>query len=349
MVEYQLKIKQREIYPRCRVNLGFFQSLLDNRDIHTNGCPGLFLYTALCSCVSPRKNRVQFAETSFAIDPGEWVCPVGELMDVLRLNTRRQLLDTLWVMQNRNLLQYTLLDRGNMVKYKINGWERTNHVLTSDCPNQNEISFFFLPAVTAAELISSVKCSEMDILLDLWFSAVYQDRRVKGSYSSPLVFFRNDTPSATVTYDMLSQRWGLSKGKVQHILQKFENLGYIALHGSAGRPEILIYLADGLGAIFHVSDIMLDKDDLPMSMWVDFPVAANDLPGLGDMAAQKIRDILSLQGATCGNCRQCTHKLYPLLESPKNREGQIGFRMEIMCGWNTPLYTFDLFLLPNKN
>lgn len=349
MPNYQLEIKQRESYPRCRVNLGFFQSLLANRDIHTNGCPGLFLYAALCSCVSPRKNRIQFTETSFAIDPGEWVCPINELMDVLRLSKRRQLLDALWVMQNRSLLQYTLLDRGNIIKYKINGWKHTNHVLASDCPNQYEISFFFLPAATAAELVSSVKCSEMDILLDLWFSAVYQDGRVKGSYSSPLFFFRSDDPSAMVTYDMLSRRWGLSKAKVQHILQKLENLGYIALHGSAGRPEMMIYLADRLSAIFHVSDIMLDKDDLPMTMWIDFSLTANNLPGLGDIAAQKVWNLLSLQGVSCGSCRQCTHKLYPLPENTKNQEGQIGFRMEIMCGWNTPLYTFDLFLLPEKN
>ena len=132
-----------------------------------------------------------------------------------------------------------------------------------------------------------------------------------------------------VTYDMLSRRWGISKAKVHRILQKLENLGYIALHGSAGRPEMMIYLADGLSAIFHVSDIMLDKDDLPMTMWVDFSLAANDLPGLGDIAAQKVWN--------------------PLPENTKNQEGQIGFRMEIMCGWNTPLYTFDLFLLPEKN
>ena len=107
-----------------------------------------------------------------------------------------------------------------------------------------------------------------------------------------------------VTYDMLSRRWGLSKAKVQHILQKLENLGYIALHGSAGRPEMMIYLADGLSAIFHVSDIMLDKDDLPMTMWIDFSLTANNLPGLGDIAAQKVWNLLSLQGVSCGSCRQ---------------------------------------------
>ena len=55
MPNYQLEIKQRESYPRCRVNLGFFQSLLANRDIHTNGCPGLFCMRPYAPVSAPER------------------------------------------------------------------------------------------------------------------------------------------------------------------------------------------------------------------------------------------------------------------------------------------------------
>ena len=64
---------------------------------------------------------------------------------------------------------------------------------TTTAPGQKETGFFFLPAATAADLISMGRCSEMDIILDLWLSAVYNDQRVQGSFTGPVAYFRNGT------------------------------------------------------------------------------------------------------------------------------------------------------------
>ena len=43
------------------------------------------------------------------------------------------------------------------------------------------------------ELVSMGKCSEMDIILDLWMHTIYNDEQVQGSAVGPVVYFRNCT------------------------------------------------------------------------------------------------------------------------------------------------------------
>lgn len=47
------------------------------------------------------------------------------------------------------------------------------------------MGFFFLPVSAAAEWISAKTCSEMDIVLDLWISTIYNDKQVQGSEILP--------------------------------------------------------------------------------------------------------------------------------------------------------------------
>ena len=96
------------------------------------------------------------------------------------------MLDTL---QKQHLISYTLLGRGNVVKYKILHWARHNSALEYNAPCQKDTGFFFLPVSVALELVSSARCSEMDIVLDLWVSAVYNDTQVQGSEVGPVATF----------------------------------------------------------------------------------------------------------------------------------------------------------------
>ena len=48
----------------------------------------------------------------------------------------------------------------------------------------------------------------MDIVLDLWVSAIYNDNQVQGSDLGPVVYFRNGTGNPLVTYTELAARWG---------------------------------------------------------------------------------------------------------------------------------------------
>lgn len=89
-----------------------------------------------------------------------------------------------------------------------------------------------------------------------------------------------------------------------------------------------------------------------MVMCVKFPMVQNDLPGVGDMMAEKVLRILRLQGINCPKCSRCTYKLSPITQRPEKQTGSthsVGFRMDILCSWNNPLYSFDLILYPGDD
>ncbi len=145
-------------------------------------------------------------------------------------------------LQKRNLITFTTLSRGNVVKYKITVWNIHNTVLDYNCPCQKETGFFFLALTTANTLLSSEHCSEMDIVLDLWLCAIYNDVQVEGSGLGPVVYLRNGTGNPLVSYRELAERWGIGKTTVSRILKKLEAKGYLSLITFPGRSGTVIYL-----------------------------------------------------------------------------------------------------------
>ena len=219
--DYQRKIKQIVDYPRCRVHRQFFQALIFDRSIRTNnGCSGLFYYAVLCSYTNFRTSYRQIGGLSYTVYPGEWVCTLNELSEWLRVRTKRHALKILDNLQSRHLIEYSLLGRDKMVRYHIKSWRRHNTALDYNCPCQKDTGFYFLPISTATDLISAGRCSEMDILLDLWISAIYNDERVQGSFSGPVVYFRNGSGSPQLSYADLAARWGISKATIRRVLRK---------------------------------------------------------------------------------------------------------------------------------
>ena len=61
-----------------------------------------------------------------------------------------------------------------------------------------------MPTVVVTELVSAGRCSEMNILLDLWMSAVYNDSQVQGSEIGLVVYFRNGTGSPLAAYSEMT-------------------------------------------------------------------------------------------------------------------------------------------------
>lgn len=186
MPKYQLQIKQVVDYPRCRIYREFIHKLINDRSIRINGGSGLFHFTVLCSYANFRTSYRRIDGISYTVSPGEWVCTVKELSCWFRTRFHRQALSMLDTLQKQHLISYTLLGRGNVVKYKILHWARHNSALEYNAPCQKDTGFFFLPVSVALELVSSARCSEMDIVLDLWVSAVYNDTQVQGSEVGPV-------------------------------------------------------------------------------------------------------------------------------------------------------------------
>lgn len=334
MPEYQLQIKQVVDYPRCRIYRQFVHRLMADRSIRTSGGSGLFYFTVLCSYANFRTSYRRIDGISYTIYPGEWVCTLKEVSQWFRTRFQCQAFTVLEQLQKQHLITFQRLDRGNVIRYKICDWARHNTVLEYNAPCQKDTGFFFLPVSIVTDLISTSRCSEMDIILDLWVSAVYNDNQVQGSDLGPVVYFRNGTGNPLVAYTELAVRWGLSRATVGRVLKKLAALDYISLMSFPGRHGSVIYLKNYLSTMFEISDVMVDKEEVAMTLNIrlELPdesgssqntpiieheiVVSNELNSVSkshiEIIIQKMAQILMAQGISCFGCPLSRYKLYPL-------------------------------------
>lgn len=374
MPTYQLQIKQIVDYPRCRIYRQFVHRLMADRSIRTSGGSGLFYFTVLCSYANFRTSYRRIDGISYTIYPGEWVCTLKEVSQWFRTRFQCQALTVLEQLQKQHLITFQTLDRGNVIRYKICDWAQHNTVLEYNAPCQKDTGFFFLPVSVATDLISTSHCSEMDIILDLWVSAVYNDNQVQGSDLGPVVYFRNGTGNPLVTYTELAVRWGLSRATVGRVLKKLAALDYISLMSFPGRHGSVVYLKNYLSTMFEISDVMVDKEEVAMTLNIhlELPdesgssqntpsiehevIVSNELNSVSkshiEIIIQKMAQILMAQGISCFGCPLSRYKLYPLSGDcredllPRAREqSTLCFGLSILCG-NRQVTTFELTLSP---
>lgn len=374
MSDYLLEIKQIVDYPRCRIYRQFIQTLINDRSIRTSGGSGLFHYTVLCSYANFRTSYHRIDGISYTVYPGEWVCSLKELSQWFRTRFQNEALKILDNLQAKHLIEYILLNRGRVVKYKIRDWKKHNTVLDYNCPCQKDTGFFFMPYATAMELLSTGKASEMDVILDLWLSAIYNDPQVYGSNIGPVAYFRNGTGSPITSYGDLSKRWGLSKPTVGRVLKKLVHMNYISLMTFQGRTGSVIYLQNYLSTMFQISDVSIDKEEVAMVLHIPVSLPADkqqqtdqilehgvivseDLCSVSEKHIQpiihEVEKVLAAQEVSCYRCPKSTYKLLPLSDDcwevilPRNLdEKAIRFNLQIYCGSDKILYTFAMTLSP---
>ena len=374
MPTYQLEIKQVVDYPRCRIYRQFIRRLMDDRSIRVSGGSGLFYFTALCSYTNFRTSYRRIDGISYTVYPGEWVCTLKELSQWFRTRFQCQALVILEQLQARHLIVFQTLGRGNVIRYKICDWARHNTVLEYNAPCQKDTGFFFLPVSIVTDFVSSGRCSEMDIVLDLWVSAAYNDSQVQGSDLGPVAYFRNGTGNPLVAYSELAARWGLSRATVGRILKKLAVMDYISLMAFPGRHGSVIYLKNYLSTMFEVSDVMVDKEEVAMTLNIrlELPeeacagqepqvqehevIVSDELNSVSkthiELIIQKMAQILMAQGISCFGCPLSRYKLYPLSDGcrevllPRTREsGSARFGLSVLCG-NRQTASFELTLSP---
>ena len=374
MPEYQLQIKQVVDYPRCRIYRQFVHRLMADRSIRTSGGSGLFYFTVLCSYANFRTSYRRIDGISYTIYPGEWVCTLKEVSQWFRTPYQCQAFTVLEQLQKQHFITFQTLDRGNVIRYKICDWARHNTVLEYNAPCQKDTGFFFLPVSVVTDLISTSRCSEMDIILDLWVSAVYNDNQVQGSDLGPVVYFRNGTGNPLVAYTELAVRWGLSRATVGRVLKKLAALDYISLMSFPGRHGSVVYLKNYLSTMFEISDVMVDKEEVAMTLNIhlELPdesgssqntpsiehevIVSNELNSVSkshiEIIIQKMAQILMAQGISCFGCPLSRYKLYPLSGDcredllPRAREqSTLCFGLSILCG-NRQVTAFELTLSP---
>lgn len=238
-------------------------------------------------------------------------------------------------------------------------------MLDYNCPCQKKTGFFFLPVSTDIKLVGTVRCSEMDILLNLWLSAVHRDEQVQGSFDGPVAYLHNGTGFPLVSYSELAQRRGLSKATVGRVLRKLERVGHIAVLTFPGKHRTAICLQNYLSTMFQISDVMVDKDEVAMSL--NIQISTPDVePGESlicvsngpvivskpheEIAAQKALQLLALQRVGCAKYPWMTYKLYPLSRDSQGiveRDTVVRrFRMDVLCPGGMPAYTFEISTRP---
>ncbi len=378
-MDYQLEIKQIVDYPRCRIYREFIRSLMEDRDIRTNGSSYLFYYMTLCSYANFRSSYRRIEGISYLVGPGEWVCKVSELSEWFRTRFQHQALSILDYLQKQNYITYTRLGRNNLIKFCITGWKQHNTALDYNYPCLKDVGFFFFPVAAVHELISMGKCSEMDIVLDLWIHAIYNDEQVQGSELGPVVYFRNCTGSPLTNYSDLALRWGISKATVSRILNKLQNKEYLSLVSFTGRYGSVIYLCSYLSTMFNISDVMIDKEEISMTFQVplhipdDLPLpeteavtngqitiieAENSVSGQDACVSkphiaevvQKVAQILAAQGISCCECPKTQYNVIKAKRSlaflSDCRKGIFKYSLQIACPDGKMSYRFELTLTP---
>ena len=373
-MNYQLEIKQIVDYPRCRIYRDFLRTLMKDSDIRTNGSSYLFYYMILCSYANFRTSYLRFEGITYLLGPGEWICKTSELSEWFRTRFQHQAVSILDFLQEQHYITYTKLGRGNLIKFSITGWYKNNTSLNYNYPCQKDVGFFFFPVASVHELISIGKCSEMDIVLDLWIHAIYNDEQVQGSEIGPVVYFRNCTGNPLISYTELGLRWGISKTTVGRILAKLQNKEYLSLVSFTGKHGSVIYLCNYLSTMFSISDVMIDKEEVSMIFQVPLHIGdTNDSPNTSikdeqividdtpycvssrsscvseshiRMMVKKLAGILAAQGISCCECPNTQYKLYRLSDC---KDSKSIYSFEIYCPNGNTTYRFELTLSANPS
>lgn len=375
MSNYELQIKQVVDYPLCRMYRQFVQSLIKDRNIRLNGGSGLFYYTVLCSYANFRVSYRHIDGIRHVVKPGEWIVTVKELSGLLRTRFQHQVYSVLDELQAHHLIQYTVLNRSKIIKYTICNWNKHNTVLDYTCPCQKESGFFFVPVRIAKTLISGENCSEMDMLLDLWISTVFNDPHVKGSDIGPVVYLRNGTGYPLLNYNDLALRWNVSRATAGRMVKHLEELKYIKVIAFPGRKGSVIYLENYLSTMFHISDVLIDKEEVAMvlNIKISLPekeeenvevetfdhtvIVSDSVSSVSKTQIQiilnKMANVLNSQGLACFRCPKSSYILSSLSDDcignslvPLNRVPDIRFGVSICCGDDKPIRKFELTLTP---
>ena len=361
-MDYQLELKQIVDFPRCRIYRDFIQTLITDKSIRTTGNSFLFYYLVLCSYANYRISYRQMESITYTVSPGEWVCTIAELQIWFRCRFHHQALSILKFFEEQGYISYTVLGKSKIIKYKILDWPKDNTILEYNFPCKKNAGFFFFPIAKVHELISIGKCSEMDILLDLWIHAVYNDPSVSCSDSGPVVYYRNNTGNPLTSFHTLGERWGQSKASVSRLLKKLENRKLITLISFKGKYGSVIYLNTYLSVMFSVSDVMIDKEEIAMKMQLpihipeeseelcvsetitdeQITVPENDscVP-ISHMKyiIQKVVEMLNTQGIPCCHCPKTKYILSPF-SACKDILNQ--YTLNIICPYGNTAYRFEL-------
>ena len=362
-MKYSLEVKQLVRFPYCRIYRSFIEQITADHSLRKHGDGLLFYYIVLFSLANYRTSYRNLDGTQYTIHAGEWVARNVELCAKMGFKYHHQLHRVLESLQNRKLINYIDYPKKKIVKFKILTWAKTNTTLDYNAPCQKDLGFFFFPVDSVAELINTGKCSEADILLDMWLHTVFNDTDVMGSDTAPIVYFRDGSGKPLQNYSALASRWGISKTSVHRILKKLEEKQLITVLSFPGKIGSVIYLRNYLSTMFCVSDLAPTQEEISVKLSIHLAEHIEDLSngveaGTFDSVTlnakcvpnPNIRRILeNTRKALFSSglkCSACPHALYRLSSLSDCTDGQYRYDLAIQCAGDGPNYHFSLSLRP---
>ena len=143
--------------------------------------------------------------------------------------------------------------------------------------------------------------------------------------------------------------------------------GYLQLAAFPGTHGTTIYLQNYLSTMFQISDIVVDKEEIAMSLGIKLelqeetalttaaPSGSNEAGSVSEMnrhrIERKMREILVAQGLPCASCAKSKYMLLPLSDDcevtiegvpPLHR----WLQLVVTCGDAQEVYHFELRLHP---
>ena len=211
----------------------------------------------------------------------------------------------------------------------------------------------------------------MDVILDLWIHAVYNDSSVLGSDSGPLSITGIIPEIPLPALMNWVERWSLSKASVSRLLKKLEEKNTLHLSHLQENTESVIYLNNYLSVMFNISDVMIDKEEIAMKM--QLPIHVPEEITIEDSASvsvsetvtdsqitvtkndscvpdshmkfivQKVAELLDSQGIPCCHCSKTRYILSPLSAC---KDIFNTFTLNIICPYGNAAYRFELSVSP---
>ena len=386
-MKYQIKLQQLVSYSRCRIYRKFIHTLADDMNIRLNGDSYLYYFILLCSLANFRTSWKSVDGVSYIVGPGEWLMPISELSKLFRRKTAKSTIEILEHLSAGNWITYATTCKGHFIKFSINNWSKFNTVVEANAPCTKDDGFFFFPYRLVAEFIDSGRCSEMDIVLDLWMNTIYNDSCIPGSDVGPVVYFRNGSRSPLIGYEDLGKRWGVSKSTAGRIMRKLEEGGYIKMVAFPGKYGTAIYLCNYLSTMFQISDIKVDKEEVAMALNIRINIpdeeeimeetevteeekavilACQNEENQPDSTqiivsenfrsvpksylvqmVRKVAKTLYLQGIACGTCARARYILSPLSQDCKSKTENAI--LLIRCADSDAYYRFAFTVVPEDD
>ena len=128
-----------------------------------------------------------------------------------------------------------------------------------------------------------------------------------------------------------------------------------------------------LSTMFQISDVLIDKEEVAMVLNIKISLPdeeekeqamdAGDICVSDELASvsksdmevliEKMAKVLEPQGIFCFRCAKSKYKLFPLSNACREEyllrareKSELQFGLTILCGNDTPVYTFELTLSP---